>query len=408
MTPELVILSTGNELVSGNSVDTNSTWISAKLFPLGIKTVAIKILPDIPEIIELEIKHLVNSSKSTLVIMTGGMGPTEDDYTLAVMKKFTNGKIFQVKKSFIKLENLVKMNKISEKVFNMAVRQTYIPEQAIYLENENGIAPGFIIEKEFVTLICLPGVPIEMKSMLEDEVIPYINKKYNLTKNYYDFRLLWELNEADFQLGFIENNKTLIEQGISWGVAPKSGYLRVSFQSDNDNLIKKIVQNLENYYDGRITKDVFSELPKRMINQNITIATAESCTGGLIAKMLTDVPGSSSYFIGSIVAYHNKVKELELDVPEELLDAHGAVSREVALAMVNGLAKKMQTDISIAVTGIAGPGGETENKKIGLVYIAIKLKGMNAEVHSFQFSGNRERIRELTANFAYYLIIKKI
>ena len=405
MYPEFLVISTGNEIISGNSQDTNSSWIAQNLFALGFSVKAFYTYPDDPAILVSELSQL-SSGTEKIAVMTGGLGPTEDDYTLHAVLSILNGKKKRIDSAFNKLEERYLSGLITKESFELAARQTSIPEHAIEVENTAGIAPGFIVEINKLTLVCLPGVPYEMQEMFSSTVMPYLSKKIYAKALHYASRFLWHMNETDFQLDFIQKNEDLLQNGISWGVAPKKGYLKVSFQSEDNELLNTIISRLQDFYQDKCTTDVFTEVPVLLKKFNIKIATAESCTGGLIAKMLTDVAGSSVYFLGSVVAYHNSIKMKILKVKESTISVHGAVSQETAMEMTTGLEAIYNSDISVSVTGIAGPDGGSSEKPVGLVFIGIKLIGKPTQILEFHFRGDRQKIRELTANTVYFNLYK--
>ena len=403
--PEIQLLATGSELLSGNSQDSNSGWIASRLLESGLRVSSITVLPDNPKILYEHLDRVLNLAQETIVIMTGGLGPTADDFTLEVVKKFTNGKLKQIQSAFLKLENRFAMGKMSKDAYELATRQTMIPQQAHAIENEKGIAPGIALKINNVLLLCLPGVPREMKHMLEKSIIPDILDSYRQNHIYSYSRLLWNLGETELETSFIRHNSVLQNENVTWGVAPKKGYLKVTFQSSQQIDLDRIAADLTEAYPDNSTADVFKILPEFLISNGLSISTAESCTGGQVASLLTDTPGSSSYFKGSIIAYANEIKTGLLGVKQQTLDTYGAVSHETALEMLTGPSDTFHTDIAVSVTGIAGPGGGTAQKPVGLVYIGIKYKN-KSEVFEFYFSGDRTNIRELTVNQTFFLVSK--
>lgn len=366
--PKIVVLSTGSELTSGRSQDTNSSWIANELFGIGFTVSKFVVLPDDPVAILEELKTLVSLSKKenpVLLIMTGGLGPTEDDYTLEVVCKL-NG-VLSVESAIARqrIEAFYKLRgKNFQESIQTAIRQISVPEGSTILNNNVGIAPGFIVSLgENTHLGCMPGVPGEMTEMFREEFSTWILKKYSTQELHSGFRFIWWMSESQFQKEFISKEESVTNGKVVWGVAAKRGYIRVTFQSDKRALVDSLLQKLDEVYGPKSTPDVFEELPKLLIEKKITIGTAESCTGGLISKTFTDKPGSSAYFYGGVISYDNGVKEGLLGVKKNTLKEFGAVSAETAKEMAEGALVVLGVDYSISVTGIAGPGGGTPQKK---------------------------------------------
>ncbi|UZN08624.1 nicotinamide-nucleotide amidohydrolase family protein [Leptospira santarosai] len=411
--PKIVVLSTGSELTAGRSQDTNSSWIANELFGMGFAVSKFVVLPDDPVVISEELRMLTalaTKETSILLVMTGGLGPTEDDYTLEVVCKIKGVTAEESPIAKRKMETFYRLRgRNFQEAMQTAVRQVSVPEGSFVLNNNVGIAPGFILSlAENVHLGCMPGVPGEMTEMFREEFAPWILKTYSPRELYSGFRFVWWMSESQFQKEFISKEKAIADGKVIWGVAAKRGYIRVSFQSDNRTLIDDLLRKLDTFYGAKSTSDVFEELPKMLIEKKITVGTAESCTGGLIAKTFTDVPGASAYFYGGIVSYDNGVKTGILGVKRNTLEEFGAVSGETAKEMAEGALDALGVDYSISVTGIAGPGGGTPQKKVGLVYFGIGRKGGETEVHEHYFPFPRSSFREFAAHTGIYLLYKRL
>ncbi|MDI7165794.1 nicotinamide-nucleotide amidohydrolase family protein [Leptospira santarosai] len=411
--PKIVVLSTGSELTAGRSQDTNSSWIANELFGMGFAVSKFVVLPDDPVVISEELRTLTalaTKETSILLVMTGGLGPTEDDYTLEVVCKIKGVIAEESPIAKRKMETFYRLRgRNFQEAMQTAVRQVSVPEGSFVLNNNVGIAPGFILSlAENVHLGCMPGVPGEMTEMFREEFAPWILKTYSPRELYSGFRFVWWMSESQFQKEFISKEKAIADGKVIWGVAAKRGYIRVSFQSDSRTLIDDLLRKLDTFYGAKSTSDVFEELPKMLIEKKITVGTAESCTGGLIAKTFTDVPGASAYFYGGIVSYDNGVKTGILGVKRNTLEEFGAVSGETAKEMAEGALDALGVDYSISVTGIAGPGGGTPQKKVGLVYFGIGRKGGETEVHEHYFPFPRSSFREFAAHTGIYLLYKRL
>lgn len=408
--PKITIISTGSELTSGKSIDTNSSWIASELFEMGFQVEKFLVLPDSFEVLKGRITEELFRSEDSLVILTGGLGPTEDDYTLAVICSILNKKPVRFEKAFRRLESIYeKRGPEYVRLLPQVEKQARVPEGSTPLENNVGIAAGFLAESDAKSLIvAMPGVPAEMKAMFKGEAVPLIQRMFSKEKIFYEWRWIWGIGESYFQDKFIENNRKLLADGVTWGVTAKPGYIKVIFHSSSKEKIETLIAKLEMEFSSIVTKDIFQEIHEVLISKKKTLATAESCTGGLIAKKITDAPGASVYFLGSIISYSNEVKTNLLDVAPETLNSFGAVSKETAMEMAVGLEDKIGCDLSVSVTGIAGPGGETETKKVGLCYIGVKEKGAPPIAKEFHFPFTRELFREYASNMALFCLYKRI
>lgn len=410
--PSFVIISSGSEITGGRSLDTNAKWIANELFLLGWQVQKFVVLPDDPKRIYTELLSLLENSKQeeTFVIMTGGLGPTEDDYTLESVLKLTGKKSYVVEKAKIRLQRIYESRgKRYEDIIPAVLRQTEVPEESFVLDNSVGIACGFIesIGENF-GLACLPGVPREMTEMFAKRLVPELKRRFPRENLNIEIRWLWGIGESLFQSEFIESNRDLITQGIEWGVTANRGYIKVIFISKSKTFLDEIIFRLTSQYSQIISEDVFQSVHSELMNLKKTVAVAESCTSGLLGKKLTEYSGSSAYFLGGFLTYHNTLKVNLLGVNEKTINDFGAVSRETAIEMVNGVQERTLSDFSISITGIAGPDGGTKEKPVGTVWIGIKETGSEAIAFKYEFPGDRDTIRENAANTAIYLLYKHL
>ena len=370
------IVTIGDEILIGQIVDTNSAWIAEKLNLLGIRVNRITSIPDSKDSIYFYVYESFN--RSDLVIVTGGLGPTNDDITKSVLNDFFGGKLIIHQPSLKNIEDFFRRRNLPLTEVNR--KQAEVPNVCTALLNCLGTAPGMWFEKENKVLISLPGVPFEMVDLMEREVIPRLKSAIN-------DQIIIHRTIQTFGIGesFLAEKISDWERNLPYGVklaylpSPVSIRLRLSaYGSSTLNLestineeIEKLYQIIPNYIfgEGEVTlQQVVGQMLKKM---NATVSTAESCTGGTIAHLLTEVPGSSSYFKGGIVAYSNEVKENELGVSAAQILKYGAVSQQVVESMVIGVRKKLMTDYAIAISGIAGPDGGTDEKPVGTVWIAL-------------------------------------
>ena len=405
------ILSTGSEITSGKSLDTNSMWIANQLTDIGMTIDGFVSIPDSVNLLESEIKRISELDKNTFIIMTGGMGATGDDHTLNVIQKLTESSLRRIDYAYEKLvSSSERRGKEYVDLLPITSRQTYIPENAIYLTNEIGIAPGFLIElNKNSKIAALPGVPVEMKSIFEKYLLPIIKSEVKNSNKIYTSKYIWTMTEGLYQKNFInKNNEFFKKNSMEWGVTAKPGHIKVSFQSENKEDINYINNELQKQYQGLLTDNIQDEIHNLLVKFNKTISTAESCTGGYIGKLLTDRAGSSNYYLGSIISYHNTIKEKILNIKKSTLEQYGAVSKETATEMADNCIQLMDSDFCISVTGIAGPGGGSSEKPVGLVYIGIKAKGKEAIIYQHNYPFGREIFREAVTNVSLFYLYKEI
>lgn len=409
---KIYILATGTELTSGKSLDTNSQWIANEFTGLGYFPRKISVLPDKPEVIKKEIYNIMEEEGEKLILMTGGLGATADDHTLDIVCEISGKGLRVHDKAYEKLIYISEQKgKVYQDLLPVSARQTKVPDGSIVLENEVGLAPGFLVSLNDSTRIaCFPGVPKEMKPMFQRHFLKVFKREYETNENTFFTKSIWGITEGVFQETFIKSHPDVfLQQELEWGVSAKPGFIQVSFRSDNYELFEQAKNLLIEKYKHSMTDNVFADVHKLLIDSKSTVATAESCTGGLIAKMLTDVPGSSAYYMGSIVAYHNRIKELHLGVSKQTLEEYGSVSEQTAIEMATGIQERFDTNYAISVTGIAGPGGGTKEKKVGLVFIGIKSNKNPVEVYRYDLTHlNRETFREYVANTSFYLLYQRL
>ncbi len=389
------IVSVGNEILSGQTVDTNAAYLSAELLTIGVPVASSYAIRD--EIDAIVRGLSLASADADVVLVTGGLGPTDDDLTRQAMAKFLgvelelhNELLEKIQKFFAaRGRQMAETNKI----------QAYIPAGAKALANI-GTAPGIMAESEGKLFFALPGVPMEMKRMFEESVRPEIERfaggQAVVVKKLKCFgageSTIAELLGSMMQRG----RNPLINCTVSSGIIT----LHIIATSEDNEKAKqmaekdeKLLQNMlgELIY-GVSEKSLAEVVGEKLTRQGKTIAVAESCTGGLLAKLLTDIPGSSKYFTFGWITYSNQAKISELGVPADLIQEYGAVSEQVAESMARAARKKAGTDYAVGITGIAGPAGGSEQKPVGLVYIGVDSEN-GCDTKRCLFSGNRRFIR---------------
>jgi len=392
------IIAVGTELLMGQIVNTNAQYISSRLPEVGVNVYFHSVVGDnrkrLIDCLEISL------SRSDVVIMTGGLGPTQDDLTKETVAEILGKKLVLHEESLEKIESYFK--KLNRTMSDNNIKQAYLPEGCIVIRNDNGTAPGCIIESGKKVVIMLPGPPSEMIPMFENTVIPYFMEKEKSMLVSKHLRIIG-IGESALE----ERLMDLIENQTNPTIAPyaKEGEvtLRVTANCTNreegERIIAPVVEEIQKRLGQMVytleDKPLYQVVGEMLIEKNITVALAESCTGGLIAGQLTNVPGISQVFERGVVSYSNKAKMECLGVNPDTLHKYGAVSRETAVEMARGIRKAAGTDIGVSVTGIAGPGGGTAEKPVGLVYIALADKD-NVECKELRLAGSRAKIRNIT------------
>lgn len=401
------IFSVGTEILLGEILDTNAKYIASQLANIGIDVFYKTSIGD-------NEKRLLNAidiayKRADIIISTGGLGPTDDDLTKETCAKYFNKKLVRHKES---LENL-KSYYVNEDMPLSNLKQADIPEGAIVLLNENGTASGCIIEENNKIAVILPGPPKECIPMFDKQVKPVLEKYTNkvLVSKNLNLCGIGESNASEIIRDLMLSSKNPT-------IAPYANNnemrFRVTASGKNKNEAKEILKpTVDKLYD--IFKDyIYGEdddtlqdvIVGKLIKNNMTISTAESCTGGLLASTIINVPSASSVFLNGVICYSNESKIYELDVCKKHLEKYGAVSEQVAIQMAEGIRKKSNTTIGISTTGIAGPAGGTEEKPVGLVYIAISMEGKETICRKLMLKGNRQKIREKTVNICFTNLLR--
>ncbi len=406
------IITIGDEILIGQIVDTNSAWIADQFNMNGIEIYQITSVHDDHEHILEALKNA--EQKVDLVILTGGLGPTKDDITKNTLCEYFNTKLvvheptFQhIKKRFTKLK--IDMNRLNRD-------QALVPEMCIVLPNKEGTAPGIWLEKNDTIFISVPGVPFEMKYLIENEVFPRLRNS-GKTKAIYHKTVLTQGLPESMLADKLEKWEDALPDNVKLAYLPSPMAVRLRLsatgkdkalleklvESEIDKLKKIIPQNIYGY-----NNETLAEVIGRILVKNgNTLAVAESCTGGLISHLITSVPGSSKFYNGSVTSYSNQVKEKILGVNHTSLNEFGAVSKQVAIEMASGVRTALNADFALATTGIAGPDGGTDEKPVGTIWIAVATRE-KAIAKKFVFGNNRERNILRSAQTALQMLRKVI
>lgn len=407
------IISIGDEILIGQISNTNATWIAEQFNLIGISINQIISISDNKIHILETLKNA--EKKSDIIIVTGGLGPTNDDITKNTVCEYFNSKLVLDKNSLDNIKSFLNKRGIYEVIENNH-NQALVPDNCLVLNNYDGTAPGMWFNKNNKIYVFLPGVPHEMKEIVRNEVIPLIKKTYKLGHILHKTIYVQGIPEANLAQILSDWEKNLNNK-IKLAYLPSPGLIKLRFSTSGEDkhLLKKIIDkeiqklkeiipnNLVNI-DEKNIEETISEILKE---SKSTLSTAESCTGGYIAHLITKIPGSSDYYKGSIIAYSNDIKKKELKINQELIEKVGAVSKEVVESMAINIRKKFKTTYSIATSGIAGPTGGSKDKPVGTVWIAV---ASNDWIYSekYMFGTNRERNIIRTANTALNLLINRI
>lgn len=406
------IITIGDELLIGQVIDTNSAWMAKQLNRIGIAvTKRISVGDngqDIWDILESENKN------ADVVLITGGLGPTGDDITKEVLCNFFSGKMIVNQGA---LENVKYLfNQVYHKPLSEVIlKQAEVPDVCEVLQNKRGSAPGMIFQKDGTIFISMPGVPYEMQGLMED-VIPYLEKRFELPSIIHKTILTAGIGESSLA-EIIKDFELNLPKEISLAYLPNYGMVRLRLttsgfdkektETEMNTQFDKLKKLVKDYMVTDEDETMQQVLGKLLLKNNKTISTAESCTGGAIATLITSVAGSSAYFEGSIVSYSNQIKEMLLNVKKETLENYGAVSEQTAKEMLSGLLNKTKTDFGIAVTGIMGPDGGTPQKPVGTVWIAVGNKE-NQDIQQFKQRFERGKNIEITVLTALNMMRKFI
>lgn len=418
---QAILISIGDELALGQTVDTNAAWAAARLATLGISTILHETVSDDQDLIAASIGWA--STKADLIVISGGLGPTEDDLTRQALAQTLGSELVEDAESMKTLEAF-----FASRGYEMAERnrvQALCPTGATMIPNSCGTAPGIRATVNRAEVFVTPGVPREMKAMIEASVIPAVkiklleagavpgaeSGKVILTTKINTFG--YGESDAAEKLGELmqRGRNPVVGTTVSDGIC--SIRVRAEYpeaeeaQRQLDDTIMQVEAKLGPTVFGRDETTLQSSLVKLLLQEGKTVATAESCTGGMIGSMLTDVPGSSAAYLGGWITYTNELKTSQLGVRPGVIEAHGAVSEDVVIAMAEGARQRSGADYAIAVSGVAGPGGGTEDKPVGTVWLALATPGNSPKGTTASLArliGNRSSIRDRAAKCALQMI----
>jgi len=406
------IITIGDEILIGQIIDSNSPWIAQQLNSIGISVIQMTSVQDTENAIFSAVETALKNAP--LVIITGGLGPTNDDVTKKTITRFFNDELVLNQTIATHIKSI--FERMSFPFREIDIEQALLPSQAIILKNEIGTASGMWFTKEENIVISLPGVPTEMKHLMLQEVLPKLQKDFKLPYIIHKTLMTYGVRESDMSLRLVAYENQL-PPFIKLAYLPNYQKLRLRLTglgNEKEELEREIITQthlLESYLQDVVLgyEDflIEEEIGKLLTDSHQTLSTAESFTGGNIAHLLTMIPGASKYFTGSVISYSTRIKEEELNVSRALIDQYSVVSAEVVEAMAIGIQQRYQTDFAIATTGNAGPTTDITDKSVGEVFIGIATpKGVFSQY--FNFGQPREKVILRASSKALELLYKEI
>lgn len=406
------IITIGDELLIGQVIDTNSAWMAQELNKAGIRVVRRVAVADVWDEIwtalDEEQKH------ADIILITGGLGPTADDITKPLLCKYFGGQMIMHEQT---RQNVIDIfTKLNRPLIERNLKQAEVPDNCIVYTNKRGTAPGMLFSKNDKVFVSMPGVPHEMKGLMTDDVIPMLLQKFKFPSIIHKTLLTAGVGES-FLAELIKDFEESLPAHIKLAYLPNYGMVRLRLsatgfnKADNENEIEVLFNNLKTFVKDYLVTDVDEPMQnvvgKLLLKNGKTMCTAESCTGGYIAHLLTSIAGSSKFYDGSVVSYSYQAKEDLLQVDKTILETKGAVSEEIVLQMAKGALQNIKSDYVIAVSGIMGPDGGLPDKPVGTIWIAVGDKN-KIEAQKLYFRFDRMRNTQLTATNALNMLRKFI
>ena len=408
------IITIGDEILIGQIVDTNSVFISKELNKIGVSVYQISSIQD-------DKQHILNAldeaaSRVDIIIITGGLGPTKDDITKHTLCEYFDDTLIHNDEVLKHVEDLFK-NQVKQPMLETNRLQAMVPSKAIVLHNQFGTAPGMWIEKNDKVFVSMPGVPYEMKGLMTSEVLPRLQQKYERPFVIHKTVLTYGVGES-LLAHKMEDWENGLPSFIKLAYLPSLGRvrLRLTAKGPDEKILQDAIEeelvklhgligDVITGYEGEDSIEL--SIGKALMAKNQTIAIAESCTGGLIASRFTANAGASAYFKGGLVTYATASKESLLDIDISFIEKYGVVSEEVALAMAKNVKLKFKSDVSISVTGVAGPTKGDSKRDVGTVYIGL-VRPSNEKVYEYQFGNQREKVTKKAVNKVMELLLSAL
>jgi nicotinamide-nucleotide amidase len=408
MTAEIITI--GDEILYGQIIDTNSSWIGAALSDIGIKVLRRASVGDEKsEILDI-LKQA--SQRVQIVLVTGGLGPTKDDITKHTFCEFFGTTLIENQEALALVSSFFEIR--GRQLTDINRQQAWLPSNCEYIPNQYGTAPAMWFNHNGTVFVSMPGVPNEMKGIMTDQIIPRLQKRFETPVIHHKIVKTIGIGES-FLAERISQWEDKLPKHIKLAYLPSYGEVKLrltchgaslkALEQEANSQVALLQKLIPQYIYGYDNDELVSVIAQLLQKNNLTIATAESCTGGYLSHLITSQPGSSQYFIGGIIAYANNIKTEQLGVAEEIIKSSGAVSEATAAAMAAQVRIKYKASIGIATTGIAGPGGATTTKPVGLVYIALSSKDHNKTI-KLSLGGSRSQNIQLSAIILLNLLRK--
>jgi nicotinamide-nucleotide amidase len=401
------IIAVGSELLTPDRLDTNSLFLTEELNTIGIEVVRKTVVGDNRDLLAEAFRDALN--RVPLIISSGGLGPTEDDLTRETVADLLGRKLRRNDQILRYIEG--RFRSLGREMPEVNVRQAMVPEGAEILENPRGTAPGLWLEDAGRAVVLLPGPPRELKPLFREQVLPRLERRVSGVRLYSRELRVTGLGESHVEQRILPVYKRFPEVQTTILAAPGETQIHLRFWAEDAARAKKTLDEIVQGFEIALADRIFSQdgrsleevVAEQLTLNNSTIAAAESCTGGLLAQRLTSIAGSSSYFLGGVVCYSNELKTVWADVPAEMIAAKGAVSPEVAVALAEGIRRRVGSTLGVGITGIAGPGGGSDEKPVGTVHVAISHTSGIKE-RGARFPGDRESIRWQASQVALDLV----
>ena len=404
------LLSIGDELLIGQTINTNVSWMAEKLNDIGVNILHMITLADVEYDI---LKQLdIALSESDIVLITGGLGPTSDDITLSTLCKYFQSELVWNQQVMDNIDQIFALRKrmITEETRNLA----FVPKEATIIYNSQGTAPGTIFLKNGKMTASMPGVPYEMKAMMTETVLPFIQRNFTLPFIVHSHILTAGVGETQIAGHLVDFEKALPEQ-IKLAYLPSLGKVRLRLTAKGDDYptlqkliaekTKQLIERIPDYIYGFGQDTLEGNIGKILLEKKLQLGLAESCTGGFIGHAITSIPGASKYFKGGIIAYSNAIKCKVLGVNEETLSQNGAVSEACVKEMLDGALQVLEADLAVAISGIAGPDGGTKEKPVGTVVIGVGNRD-SKYVKTLTFTSDRTKNIQISGTVALVMLRK--
>ena len=390
------IIAVGSELLTPDRLDTNSLFLTEELNKIGIEVVRKTVVGDNRDLLGEAFRDALN--RVPLIIASGGLGPTEDDLTRETVADLLGRKLRRNDEILRYIEG--RFRSFGREMPEVNVRQAMVPEGAEILENPRGTAPGLWLEDGGRSVVLLPGPPREIKPLFREQVLPRLERRVSGVRMFHREIRVTGLGESHVEQRIVGIYKRFPEVNTTVLAAPGETQVHLRIWTDDAQRAQKMLDEIVQGFEIALTDRIFSQdgssleevVAAELTMRNATISAAESCTGGLLAQRLTSIAGSSSYFLGGVVCYSNELKTSWAGVPAELIQLKGAVSSEVAAALADGIRRRVGSTFGVGITGIAGPGGGSEEKPVGTVHLALSHAG-GVNERTVRLPGDREGIR---------------